>query len=250
VSETARNKPRYGVRHVSVFTLASGLVYLAISVQALPTIAKNIRLSMIFQGSHQVVELPYVWVAILTFNFLIALRLYVHAWAMDELPILRLSLEQRTPAGRPKLIAEWLLRTLWITLTTYLPTRYEHMAGRRDAIIGGPIEQIYTVIFVAVVVWDFLMFEYVTQSAKTGVAIPTLDAESKTAAARSLRWHWVGYDLLLLLTVGMLCGFASRWTGAWENWKVPVYLLAMSIGGSLSIVQLFMWIPEVLRERA
>jgi len=243
------NDKKFSLFGLSVFAVASCLVYLIETIESVPLLAQTISFPVRVKGIESQFELPLMWIPITIFHTVIAARLYAHAWAIDEAPFLRRPQTKKTGVNFNFLLfLEWILRGIWVTLISYLPNAYSKIATGKSTIVGGPLEWYYAATFGTLLFWDLIMYKKII-AASTELSFVNRGGNGRELRISELKKRWLGYDIVLFILSLCLCAFGVTWKDAWLNWKFPVYILILTIGTFICFTQMFIWVPEIFRSR-
>jgi hypothetical protein len=217
---------------VSVFTAAAFAVFAVGLGRNAGEIAEPYeRGLLVFQPSGQVlVILPGLIYVVVVMNLLLGIRLYTHAWVLDESPAFR-AMASRLPAWRRT--TEWLLRTIWVGGTALLPECSETMRNLRFHYLG--VHFFFFAVMLCVAAWDILMIHAIlgyTKVSRSELLKNLLVTDIIMAVSMAIPW--------LLIE----CRLYERG----GNWSLLLVPAAFSLCCVVSTYQLVFWGGGILRE--
>jgi hypothetical protein len=162
-------------------------------------------------------------------NIMLAIRLYLHAWIIDE------SADYRNAIRSAKFMkkgGEWFLRLIWVAGISWLPSAYQAFPIQLGSVYIH-VHYLLLIILGFLFLWDFLMKSMIKSYSK----------EDKEMLIRS----WVFLDLLMLLAIfiASLVTILPK-TGTF-NWLRIIDPLGYFIICGISIYQIIVWIPNIFR---
>ena len=160
-----------------------------------------------------------------------ALRLYLHAWVIDEAPKYRAAIAGLRFRFR---FAEWFFRSAWVVAMAFLPEFYGLWA-RTSGEAPNPSVFLYTAGIASVlVVWDLLMGRVILRKAE------------QNKRALWIWWFLLDGIMAVLLIVGFVfSSLTPRQTGNWNVVAVPMCVL---LAGLISLVQTVRWAKPVFAQ--
>ena len=210
---------------LSIFGIVAALVYVIGAITNASEIAEPYQeglLALTDKGDLHIVQ-PWLFVIVMVMNVALALRLYLHAWAVDENKRFRRAIRS-VPKWRRGL--EWFLRLLWVMAIAWLPTTYGALSGKPL----GEVVNVHLYLFLIVVlvlIWDCTMrnvvFGYTTQSREDLVN------------------NWLKLDVGLASSLGVVWLLESFIPGSLGNWRVSFVPTCFVIACVISLLQLGLW---------
>lgn len=226
-----------GLRSLSVFAAASCLVFVVTTIEVAPLVGEGLRFDVIIGGQSAELDLPFLWVPITIFHVLIALRLYAHAWAVDEA-----SLRPGWAADSASFVGcEWFLRGSWVALVSYLPTTLGKIAEGTWKLPGVSGEKYYVLVFGLVLIWDLMMYGRIANATSRLAFVQREGAEG----AGALKFWWLGIDIALFLTALIVASAGFGWSGLMANWRHVIFIGFLGLSGGLCAFQLALWVPVI-----
>jgi hypothetical protein len=170
---------------LSVYTVTSVVFYIIGVVTNAHYMAKYYEegIKVIAGGATFTVPLNGLSIVVIIMNVVLALRLYLHAWIIDESSDFRKNIKSRK---KPKKAGEWLCRLLWIAGISWLPSAYAEFPKK-----FGPIKM-----HVHYYLFGILLFLFIWDC----LTKPIIKAYSKENK-EDLAQNWFRLDLLMLIIV-------------------------------------------------
>ncbi|HEY0157812.1 MAG TPA: hypothetical protein VGF28_11045 [Thermoanaerobaculia bacterium] len=195
---------------------------------------------MVVQGRRYAVDMPGLWWVIAIVHLAFVVRLYVHAWAVDQATAFQ---EWRlASADLRRLIhvcAEWLIRGSWVVAVGYLPVMYAREMSSAPLFGAVGLLHYYFWLFLLVFIWDGMMYETVLHGSEfTAHSSIGVDRVSR------LRWGWLVLDAALFLIISIL-QLAERDWGRLENWKLVVLSFLVGVFMMICLAQVLWWAKEI-----
>lgn len=184
---------------------------------------------ILIAGQPQNMPLTGLSIIVIIMNVVLALRLYLHAWIIDESKDFINNIKKKK---RNKRIGEWICRLLWIAGISWLPSAYTEFPKQL-----GPIKvHVHYFIFgimLFLFIWDCLTKSIITSYSK----------ENKKDLAK----NWITLDLIMLVII-FISSLAIEIvpnSGAynWLSIASPLGYFAICV---ICLVQLGIWGRKIL----
>lgn len=235
------NIPKLRLKQISVFAVVSCLVYLITAIESGPSIGEQFKLFVFIEGKVAALKIPYLWIPITIFLTVIAMRLYLHAWAVDESPAHKRIREISGGKFNFKLLLEWIFRVLWVLMVTYLPSVY---SKKQLIVVNVTIswELYFALLFFLIIIWDILMINYIIEFSH----YVNKDNSTKSQNIKDLRRTWFHFDLYLFgLTLFNFLINIFEWQENWLNYKPYIFLVLLTIMMGICFTQIIKWGIEI-----
>ena len=153
------NKTHFFLKgYLSVFATASFLVYAYSAAEPLVKLSSSWNIPFL----NQIIssdKIPPLIIIISLLHIAIAVRMYIHAWALDALPTIN---DFRNKSSHCLvLLLEWVIRIMWVVMVTCLPIVYTKIITPDGYIIGGILEKYYAILFGSLFIWDLVMYRQI-----------------------------------------------------------------------------------------
>ncbi|MBN1916927.1 MAG: hypothetical protein JW889_03375 [Verrucomicrobia bacterium] len=167
---------------------------------------------------------------ILAMGTVLASRLYLQAWAVDEMRSFRRA-RRKTSTGRR--VLDYVLRLVWVGGVVWLPQAYAVAAGA--AFDQTASMHLYLFVLMAsVFAWDLTMR-------------PMIFGYTKRDRKDLVR-NWLALDAVMTTTLGLAwLSLAFVPTSPLGNWGIGVALVSIQTAFVVSLVQLVMWAKQILQ---
>ncbi len=227
-------------RPISVFAVVSCIVYILTTIESSSLLGTVIKGSLKVFINNKVMSLTFPNFEIIFSIILsiIALRLYLHAWAVDE----SIWYEKIKGAnGKLKLFVEWITRISWVLMVTYIPSAF---ANQKIWIVNikVPWEVYFMTIFILLIFWDLLMIDSVIKYSN----YVRKNNKSKDFRIKELKKTWYRNDWFLVLLTIFACVIKFLpINGEWLNYKPFFLFIILTAMAGISISQLLKWGAEI-----
>ena len=230
----------YLKENISIFGLVAFSAFLFTSLENSNEIAKALTFSLTGNASAQL-NLPYKSFFITVPLFIVASRLYIHGWLVDETFLMFRIRHLDQPPNRFLVKFERFLRFFWITLTAFLPSI---LAKSYFEIFSIAISwDLYLAILIlTLIMWDFTFKKYILEVSK----IKSLTKEENMKMVVHLNYIWFYADIFLLV-VCVLNFIASNFI--FNDWKHIIFFIFLSFTVTICLFQIFWFLPELFKSR-
>ena len=216
---------------LSIFGVIAALVYVLGVCSNADDMARPYESGILARTSEgeMSVVIPRLSLIVLLMNVVLAARLYLHAWAVDEMRDFRRALRRRRILRRA---AEWTLRLFWVAGIAWLPEVYRVTSW-------GPLKGIMSVhlylfgIALLVLLWDGTMKDVIFGYTK----------KDKGDLIR----NWLVLDVIMAVLLGLVWVLEVFYDkGSAENWRVVLIPASFVAACVVSLVQLCVWLYQIL----
>lgn len=229
-------------KQISVFAIVSFLIYLLTAIESSPLLVANMKFSLFLDGHLQEFQIPHINIIFTIIFSIIALRLFLHAWAVDESPVFKkLSEESSSNKKNYSLFFEWIIRILWVLMVTYLPNIF---ANEKIVILNTSLswELYFITIFGLIFLWDSIMISDIIKHSQFVNKNPSKKDLNKS----ELKRIWRRYDIYLFVLSGLIfVNDVFPWNGVYANYKSPLFFVLLSIMFGICITQISKWGYEI-----
>lgn len=220
---------------LSTFTVPAAVVFSLEAVRHYEEMAAPYAggLKVYLGSATAAVPLPGFLAVVAGAHVALALRLYVHAWALDESPNFR-EVIRKVSWGTHLL--EWLLRAAWITGAVGMPTAYS-VAGSGGHLLGVDVRVYLCSVVACLALWDLIMKDAVI--------------EHSSQDPHALRREWIEGDAVI--AIALLFPLASAYAGTSSgasNWLALFAVLALVLVGVVSLIQIATWLRAIVKVSA
>lgn len=234
-------KANFYKRRTSIFAFASFVMYvITLAINATRT-SKGVEVKIL---NATIQDMPNLWLVMNCFFLVIGIRLYLHAWAIDETTMIY-KIKNLSQDWQTKLLMtfEWWIRLIWVVMVTCLP-----LILLRKLILPILNWQIQwgvyiTVTFALILLWDVLMInKTIACSNYTNVT----NEKDKAVRIRDLKIVWFLFDIIILL---LIAGLSAIWMymPMQNGYKVPLIFICISAAGALALLQIIIWGFEITK---
>lgn len=223
---------------LSVFTAVSLVAYVFAMVESAGVTASEFALGFVEvddTGTETVRPFPgldwVVWIAISGFG----IRLYLHAWIVDESRHFRRALREK---AIPVRICEWTIRLFWVAGMVAFPLILARSSEILERINPVSAFTWMWVMAISSLVWAGLLRSLVF----------SYSDESKD----NLKTFWIWPDIVnsvsLLFVMLFMNWGRHKLDLNWMNWGVLIAVASFGVLFAMSMIQIFVWLPRIWRE--
>jgi len=217
---------------LSIFTVTALAFYLIGVSAGAPFMANYYKSSIeiVIGGDLTKIPMPGLYLIVLLMNILLALRLYLHAWIIDESADYQSAIRS---ASSFKKKGEWFLRLFWVAGISWLPSAYKEFP-----IKTGPfsfhVHYFLFLILLFLAVWDCLMYSMIRSYSNKD--------------KRKLKEDWLYRDMIMAIII-LLTSLPINVVPQKEtfNWFRILPPLGFSSIVAISLIQIIEWIPDIFR---
>lgn len=235
-------KKKINISDISVFASVSFIVYFINVFENVNEFSKSVSFPIFTKTGNSEISVPHFWFVIILFHLILAIRLYIHAWFVEEAFLFKISFNKQKIFRKA---LDWSLRFLWVLLASYLPSIFPKILPKLHKNIGTKLELYYLLIFILLFLWDIMNYKniiaFFSKYQKRG------EYNDLIKKRINFKITWIFFDFLLLLISLVFSSFCFKWEGEWINWRLLIYFFGMSIIIGLCLTQIIIWAPEIIR---
>lgn len=218
---------------VSVFTVCAVLFYLLNIFSNAHFMGEYYAKGLVFLSSEgtKPISMPGLRYIVISMNILLAGRLYLHAWILDENEEYQRAVKS---ISRCRKFAEWFLRLLWVMGISWLPSAYSIFPFTISNSFKLHIHCYLFSILFFLLMWDGLM--YSTIKSYTSQKI------------KDLKILWLGLDAIMLISITLSCFFLYyKPSTELSNWSIVIIPLVYIIICTIAGVQVYLWSGGIIK---
>ena len=222
---------------LSVFCLVSFAAFIFGMVEGADYVSARFQIlipGLTRDGVSQVVRLEYLNLFVWIILTIYAVRLYSHAWVVDESKKFREALKDHSYF---KTIIEWLLRCTWILTIAFLPNVFSGNHHVFTSLNGVPPFSYLSFIALTMVVWGALL-------------LPIIKKYS-TQEKKDLSRFWYKFDLLIFagwLFLAISFDYRLADTIMPQGLIAILQLISLTMIITVMVIQLIFWAPSIYKE--
>lgn len=176
------------------------------------------------------INIPGFSILIIIMNIFLALRLYLHAWILDESKNLQ---KAKKSISKRRKFFEWFLRLSWVAGMSWLPSAYD-VFPKKILFINFHIHHYILLILLILLIWDLLMKSAINKHTNQNV--------------QDLKEIWLQFDFIMLICIFVTCIFIRpEPLNEFYNWLIILIPLSYFSICIISAVQFFYWFPSIIR---